>query len=179
MERFNILITRLRGLFRRESVLRDIEEEMRSHVELATEENLRRGLSPDEARAKARKSFGNVGRYADLAHVLRSGGFLETVWQDLRFGGRMLGKRPGFTFIALVTLSLGIGVNTALFTVFNVFVLQPLPVKDPHSLVEIRGVNQDGGRENLFSYPDYLDYGRHSRTLAGLALMSKLGVTAG
>ncbi|HKC87091.1 MAG TPA: ABC transporter permease, partial [Blastocatellia bacterium] len=68
---------------------------------------------------------------------------------------------------------------TALFTVFNVFALQPLPVKDPHSLVEIRGVNQRGQRENLFSYPDYLDYRRHSRTLAGLALWSKLGVTAG
>jgi putative ABC transport system permease protein len=81
--------------------------------------------------------------------------------------------------IAVLTLALGIGVNTALFTVFNVFVLQPLPLKDADSLVDIRGVNQRGGRENLFSYRDYLDYRERSRALAGLALINIVGVTAG
>ncbi|HEV2667420.1 MAG TPA: ABC transporter permease [Blastocatellia bacterium] len=99
--------------------------------------------------------------------------------QDLRFGARMLMKRPGFTLVAMLTLALGIGVNTALFSVFNVFVLQPLPLRDPDSLVEIRGVNPRGARENLFSYIDYLDYRERSRTLAGLALVEIFGVTVG
>jgi predicted permease len=104
---------------------------------------------------------------------------MSSLIQDLRFGARMLMKQPAFTLVAMLTLALGIGVNTALFTIFNVFVLQPLPVRDPDSLVEIRGINPRGGRENLFSYVDYLDYRERSRTLAGLALMSKIGVTAG
>src|SRR5262249_11680516 len=104
----------------------------------------------DEGEREARRRFGNVGRIKDLARDIKGGGFMETLLQDLRFGARMLRKRPGFTFIALVTLSLGIGVNTALFTVFNVFVLQPLPVKDPHSLGGSGGVNQRGYSENFF-----------------------------
>jgi len=104
---------------------------------------------------------------------------MDSILQDLRFGARMLMKRPGFTLLAMLTLALGIGVNTALFSVFNVFVLQPLPLRDPDSLVEIRGVNPRGERENLFSYIDYLDYRERSRTLAGLALMEIFGVTVG
>ncbi len=174
-----LIYSRLYGLLRKDRIEQEMDDEMRFHLLMRTRENIERGMRPDEAEREARRRFGNVGRIKDLARDIKGGGFMETLLQDLRFGARMLRKRPGFTFIALVTLSLGIGVNTALFTVFNVFVLQPLPVKDPHSLVEIRGVNQRGQRENLFSYPDYLDYRRHSRTLAGLALWSKLGVTAG
>src|SRR5215510_3104433 len=174
-----LIYTRLYGLLRKNRVEREMDDEMRFHLLMRTRENIERGMRPDEAEREARRRFGKVGRIKDLARDIKGGGFMETLLQDLRFGARMLRKRPGFTFIALVTLSLGIGVNTSLFTVFNVFALQPLPVKDPHSLVEIRGVNQRGQRENLFSYPDYLDYRRHSRTLAGLALWSKLGVTAG
>ncbi|HYW72281.1 MAG TPA: ABC transporter permease [Pyrinomonadaceae bacterium] len=174
-----LIYSRLYGLLRKNRVEQEMDDEMRFHLLMRTRQNIERGMRPDEAEREARRRFGNVGRIKDLARDIKGGGFMETLLQDLRYGARMLRKRPGFTFIALVTLSLGIGVNTALFTVFNVFVLQPLPVKDPHSLVEIRGVNQRGYRENLFSYLDYLDYRRHSRTLAGLALWSKLGVTAG
>jgi macrolide transport system ATP-binding/permease protein len=173
------IYSRLYGLLRKNRIEQEMDDEMRFHLLMRTRENIERGMRPDEAEREARRRFGNVGRIKDQARDIKGGGFMETLLQDLRFGARMLRRRPGFTFIALVTLSLGIGVNTALFTVFNVFVLQPLPVKDPHSLVEIRGVNQRGYRENLFSYLDYLDYRRHSRTLAGLALWSKLGVTAG
>ena len=174
-----LIYSRLCGLLRKDRIEQEMDDEMRFHLLMRTRDNIERGMRPDEAEREARRRFGNVGHIKDLARDINGGGFMETLLQDLRFGARMLRKRPGFTFIALVTLSLGISVNTALFTVFNVFVLQPLPVKDPHSLVEIRGVNQRGQRENLFSYPDYLDYRRHSRTLAGLALWSKLGVTAG
>src|SRR5262245_66037709 len=100
MEWFNILLARLRALFRRESVLRDIEEELRIHIEMETETNIKRGMPPDKARAAAMKSFGNPARNTECGYDIRGGGWIETVWQDLRYGAGMLMKDPGFTLIA-------------------------------------------------------------------------------
>jgi len=102
---------------------------------------------------------------------------MRTLWQDLRYGARTLLKKPGFTLIAVLTLALGIGVNTALFTVFDAFVLKPLPLKDPDSIVKISGVTRGGDRNRLFSYLDYLDYRDRNNVFEGLVAWNKaLGV---
>jgi predicted permease len=99
--------------------------------------------------------------------------------QDVRYSLRLLLKRPGFTFVAVLTLALGIGANTALFTVFAAFALKPLPVADPGSVVRLAGRDREGATRLLFSYPDYLDYRDRSDTLAGLAAWNKVAVSLG
>src|SRR5262245_45429458 len=104
---------------------------------------------------------------------------MRTLWQDLRYGARTLSKKPGFTLIAILTLALGVGVNTALFTVFDAFVLKPLPLKDPDSIVKISGRMPDGGRTWLFSYLDYLDYRDRNNVFEGLVAWNKAAVAFG
>jgi len=104
---------------------------------------------------------------------------MQTLWQDLRYGVRTLRKRPGFTFVAIFTLALGIGVNAALFSVLDAFVLKPLPLKDPDSLVSLGGVNAKGERQSLVSYRDYLDYRDQNSTLSDVVAWNKVRVTLG
>ncbi|HZS03651.1 MAG TPA: hypothetical protein VFD58_02135, partial [Blastocatellia bacterium] len=101
------------------------------------------------------------------------------LWQDLRYSLRGLRRRPGFTFVAIVTLALGIGVNTALFTVFEAFTLKPLPLKNPERVVRLSGRDSHGATQPLFSYADYLDYRDRNQVMAGLAAWNKIAVTLG
>ncbi len=104
---------------------------------------------------------------------------IRDLFQDIRYGLRMLVKKPGFTFVALITLALGIGVNAALFTVFNAFVLRPLPLRDPGSLFSFEGVGPQGERQRLFSYLEYLDYRYQNSTFSDLVAWNKVRVTLG
>src|SRR5947208_3252656 len=104
---------------------------------------------------------------------------MPSFWQDLQYAFRVLRKTPGLTAVAVLTLALGIGVNTALFTVFDAFALRPLPLKDPQQLVNLSGVNARGERVNLFSYLDYKDYRARVDSLAGLAAMNKVAAPLG
>ncbi|HEV2667098.1 MAG TPA: ABC transporter permease, partial [Blastocatellia bacterium] len=129
-------------------------------------------MKPDEAEREARRRFGNVGRIKDLGRDIKGGGFMETLLQDLRYGARMLMKKPGFTFVAVLTLGLGIGANTAIFSLVNTILLRPLPIAQPEQVVTLNNGWPGGGSFPLMGYAEYKDYRDRNQALAGLAAMS-------
>jgi putative ABC transport system permease protein len=142
-----------------DAVHREIDEEIRFHLDMRAEENVRRGMSPEEARREAEKKFGRLTRIKEMGYEVRGGGFMETLWQDLRYSGRILRKHSGFTFIAVLTLALGIGVNTALFSVVNAVLLRPLPYEEPKRLVQLYEANSQMGYDRFaFSLANFVDH---------------------
>ncbi|HKQ52491.1 MAG TPA: ABC transporter permease, partial [Pyrinomonadaceae bacterium] len=181
MRWLNVVAARLRALFQREAVIRDIDEELRLHIELETEANVRRGLSPDEARREALKAFGNPVRIKDVAYQVRGGGMLEALLQDVRYGARVLAKHKGFTLVAVLTLALGIGANTAIFSVVNELLLRPLPYREADRLVMLWEVSPKGNHNNNTSRGNFLGWRNQSSSFEGMAAFSdtRLGLTGG
>jgi putative ABC transport system permease protein len=155
MKWFNLLRDRIRALRQRETVIQDIDREMRLHLELQVEANINSGMSPEEAREKAMRSFGNVNRAVDAAYDVKGGGLFETLAQDIRYGLRMLAKHKAFTSVAVVTLALGIGANTAIFSVVNELLLSPLPYRDAEKIAMLWEVSPEGRHQNTTSRANY------------------------
>jgi putative ABC transport system permease protein len=141
----NILGARLRAALGREAVIRDIDAELRFHVEMETEENVRRGMEPGAARRAALRSFGNVCAVRDAAYEVRGGGMMEGILRDARYGARALAKNKGFTAVAVLTLALGIGANAAIFAVMDAVLLRPLPYPEAGRLVKLYAVDSAAG----------------------------------
>jgi predicted permease len=169
------LFCRVRGLVRAEAIHREIDEEARFHIEMRIDENIRRGMSPEEARLDAERRFGNLTRMKERGYEVRGGRWLEPVWQDLRFGVRMLLKKPGFTLIAVITLSLGIGANTAIFSVVNAALLKPLPYRDPQRLVFL-WTTQPNGQLNGLSFQEFNEFREQSGVFESLAVETQQSV---
>jgi putative ABC transport system permease protein len=134
MTRLRIFLFRLWALVRSRQMDREIDDEITSHLAEATEEYIERGLSPEDAHSAALRSFGGVTQTKEAYRQIRSFMWLDNLRQDVRVAMRGLRKTPGFAVVAIGTLALGIGANTALFSIFSTLILRPLPVHDPGSL---------------------------------------------
>lgn len=169
-------LLRLFGLFSRQQREQEFAEELASHLHMHIEDNLRAGMSPEEARRQAHIKLGGVTQTQELYREQKGLPMLETLLHDLRFGLRMLIKRPGFTLIALLTLSLGIGANTAIFSVVNAVLLRPLPYAEAERLVWIGGWARNKDKEAGVTPADFLDYREQCQSFAQLAASISNGV---
>jgi len=166
---------RLLFYLRREQFDRELEEEMRFHLEMKTEENLAAGVSPEDAHYAAQRQFGNQTLLREVSRDMWSFRSLETLFQDLRYGARTLLKQPGFALIAVFTLSLGIGANTAIFSVVDGVLLRPAPFERPERLVFVWTKNQRQGFDRgAISPADFADLRDQRQVFEDLAAMDRL-----
>jgi predicted permease len=156
MEWLRIFASRVLAIFRGRNLEHGLDAELRAHLDSLTEENIRRGMNEKEARHAARREFGGIEQTKESYRDQRSLPFLEALAQDLHYAGRMLGRSPGFTAVTIMTLALGIGANTGLFSLVNSVLLGNLPVRNPQELVVVKYADSRSQQtEEDFSYPMY------------------------
>lgn len=170
------LVLRLRALVRKSEMERELDEEVGFHLERETEENIRRGMSPEEARRVAMANFGGIEGVKEECRVVRGTRLIEDLWQDLRYGVRMLLKKPGFTGVFVATLALGIGANTAIFTIVHGVLLRPLDYPKPDQLMYLTAESPAiGGTGNALSAPEYTEFRQMNHSFAAVGAYSTGG----
>ena len=147
----------------------ELEEEIQSHLKMAAQDRTDRGETPDQARGAARRELGNVGLIKEVTREMWGWGSLERLMQDLRYGLRMLAKSPGFTVVAVLTLALGIGANTALFSVVNGVLFNPLSYPHPEQLVWLAESKPNFATGSI-SFPNFRDWQKDNHTFSGMAV---------
>jgi predicted permease len=165
---------RLRALARKSEMDRELDEELRFHLERQIETSVNAGMSPEEARLAALRSFGGVEQSKEQCREARGVRLIEDLWQDLRYGVRMLLKNPAFTAVVVATLALGIGVNAALFSVVNGVLLNPLPYPQPEQLVTLHQ-SKPNFETGAIPYPNFRDWQKENQTFSAMAISRPFG----
>jgi predicted permease len=165
------LLNRVIGLFKRARLERELKEELEHHIELKTQENIEAGMAPDQARHAALRAFGGIEQRKEQCRDADRLRWLEDLIRDLRYGLRQLRRNPGFTAVAVFTLALGIGANTAIFTVVNGVLLRPLSLPHPERVIFIQhSYTNCPGCSGPLSYPNFSDFERQNSVFTRLSM---------
>lgn len=168
--------------FRRERWDQERQRELQTYLDIEADENIARGMTPEEARYAARRKLGNPMQIREEIYRMNSLTFIESLWQDVRCGLRMLRKNAGFAVVAVLTLALGVGANTAIFSVIHAVLLSPLPYEDPDRIVFVLESNPSKGfSEFSASPPNYMDWRNSTSSFEAMASFSagSLNYTSG
>jgi putative ABC transport system permease protein len=176
MNRLRSWFLRFAALFQKSRNELEFSSELESHLQMHIEDNLRRGMSRDEARREALMKLGGVEQTKELYRERRGLPILDTLFQDLRFAGRVLRKNPGFTAVAILTLALGVGATTAIFSVVYGVLLRPLPYHEPSRIMAIFEVNS-GGTWSRLADPNFDDFRDQNRSFQAIAKYSDFDVS--
>ena len=181
MDWVRVLLSRCAALFRRKKLDADLDQELRAHIELAVEENRTRGMSEQQARTAALRAFGGVACIRESYRIQQGLPWLEQAARDIGYAVRKLRGSPGFALTAILTLALGIGAVTSVFSVVNAVLLKPFAFRDPGRLVVMREVAEDPGSgertEIPFNYRHFLRLRHDAKTLEDAAIIAQRGLS--
>src|SRR5881397_2450195 len=166
----------LRNLFRKDRVERDLDSEVSAYLDQLVEEKISAGMAPEQARRAARIEVGGREQVKEQVRAVRAGALLEQLVQDIRYGAGQLLRSPGFMLVAVVTLALGIGANTVVFSVVNAVLLQPLPFPRSERLVLVWETDvRRPGEPNIVSWPNYEDWKGQNRVFQSIGVFDSAG----
>ena len=180
MDWIRILLSRCTALFRSRKLDADLDEELRAHIDLAIEENRGRGMNEQQARIAALRAFGGVTQIRETYRVQRGLPWLEEAARDIRYAVRQLRRSPGFALIAILTLALGIGAATSVFSVVNAVLLKPFAFRDPDRLVMMRETEDEATNQHLAipdNYRHFLRLKKAATTLEDAAIFHQAGLS--